>query len=70
MADIGDRVYYRAGAADGSAVSMAFITAVADDVTVGLVIKPNQAPWIDRPAVKLLGNETLLAECWSPWPFA
>lgn len=67
--ELGTKVFYRAGAADGSAVSMALVTSVADDITVGLAVKPDQASWFDRPAVKLLGNEELLAECWSSWPF-
>lgn len=70
MASIGDTVFYRAGAADGSVVSTAIVTATASDTVVGLAVKPDQAPWIDRPAVKLLGSEELDAECWSSWPFA
>lgn len=69
MADLGDRVYYRAGAADGSTVSTAIVTAVTSDTVLGLAIKPDQAAWLDRPAVNLLGTQTLDSECWSPWPF-
>lgn len=70
MIDLGTKVFYRSGAADGSVVSIAFVTAAADDVTVGLAVKPDQAAWFDRPSVKLLGSEELETECWSSWPFA
>jgi hypothetical protein len=65
--ELGTKVFFRAAVADGSAISIAFVTAWNDGDRANLAVKPDQAAWFDVADVEQRGNEAVDAACWSAW---
>jgi hypothetical protein len=67
MIELGTKVYYRASADDGAAISIAFVTGWQEGDKANLAVKPDQAAWFDAASVDQVGAEAEGAACWSAW---
>jgi len=65
--ELGTKVFYRAAAADGGAISIAFVTGWPSETKADLAVKPNLTAWFDAAGVDQRGTETEGAACWAPW---